>query len=208
MREREPHTPMAAAGFSLGGNVLLKWLGEQGSNLNLFAAVAVSVPLLLGTCATKLDSGLSTLYRANLLKELKQYMQIKLHHLERIGHIDDANKISQLGDLAAVNSFWQYDDRVVAKLHGFADVHDYYQRSSSRQFLSGIKVPTLLIQALDDPFMTPDVLPDLHEISPSVQLEFTPQGGHVGYISGQLPFKPSYWLDQRIPEFLRTYLKV
>lgn len=208
LQEREPHTPMAAAGFSLGGNVLLKWLGEQGSNLNLFAAVAVSVPLLLGTCATKLDSGLSKLYRANLLKELKQYMQIKLHHLERIGHIADANKISQLGDLAAVNSFWQYDDRVVAKLHGFADVHDYYQRSSSRQFLGSIKVPTLLIQALDDPFMTPDVLPDLDEISPSVQLEFTPQGGHVGYISGQLPFRPRYWLDQRIPEFLLTYLKV
>lgn len=202
LRQREPGTLIGAAGFSLGGNVLLKWLGEQGQNINLFAAVAVSVPLLLSLCATKLDSGFSRLYRSNLLKELKAYMHAKLLHLENVGRIDDAQKIKALGDLSAINSFWQYDDRVVAKLHGFEDVQDYYHRSSSRQYLKSIVVPTLLIQAYDDPFMAPEVLPAFDEISPFVQLEFTKHGGHVGFIAGRNPFKPHYWLEQRIPEFL------
>ena len=207
LREREPHTPIAAAGFSLGGNVLLKWLGERGQNLDLFAAVAVSVPFVLGICATKLDSGLSKLYRHNLLQELKLYMQTKLLHLEQIGHTEDASKIRELGDLSTIASFWQYDDRVVAKLHGFNDVHDYYNRSSSRQYLKTIAVPTLLIQAADDPFMTPAVLPEPDELSPQVKAEFTQQGGHVGFIAGGIPFKPRYWLDERIPAFLLQHLE-
>ncbi|WP_411728514.1 hydrolase [Methyloglobulus sp.] len=205
LRQLEPDTPIGAVGFSLGGNVLLKWLGEQGQNLNLFAAVAVSVPLLLGICATKLDNGFSKSYRSNLLKELKTYMHNKLGHLESIGHTKDAMRIKELGDLSTIRSFWQYDDRVVAKLHGFKDVHDYYNRASSRQYLKSIAIPTLLIQAIDDPFMTSEVLPDLNEISPQVQLEFTPHGGHVGFISGRIPFRPQYWLEQRIPEFLLKY---
>lgn len=206
LRLREPETPLGVVGFSLGGNVVLKWLGEQGGQLDLFAAVAVSVPLLLGICATKLDSGFSKCYRVNLLSELKAYMHTKLQHLERIGQSQEAMKIKELGDLSAINSFWQYDDRVVAKLHGFSDVHDYYRRSSSRQYLKSIKVPTLLIQAADDPFMTKEVLPSLDELSSHVQLEFTPHGGHVGFISGLIPFRPEYWLDQRIPEFLMGYI--
>jgi uncharacterized protein len=205
LRQREPETAIAAAGFSLGGNVLLKWLGEQGQNLDLFAAVAVSVPLVLGVCATKLDNGFARLYRWNLLKELKSYMSVKLKHLEDNELLEDATKIKELGDLSAINSFWKYDDRVVAKLHGFEDVHDYYKRSSSRQYLKSITVPTLVIQATDDPFMTSEVLPGQDESSPFVQLEFTQKGGHVGFISGGFPFKPVYWLEQRIPEFLLDF---
>lgn len=202
LRQREPDTPIAAVGFSLGGNVLLKWLGEQGENLDLFAAIAVSVPLLLGICATKLDNGLSKRYRGNLLKELRGYMHSKLQHLENMGYTKEAMKIKELGDLSTINSFWQYDDRVVAKLHGFQDVHDYYNRSSSRQYLKSITVPTLLIQSVDDPFMTPEVLPGPDETSLHVQLEFTQHGGHVGFISGRIPLRPRYWLERRVPEFL------
>ena len=202
LREREPNTPIGAVGFSLGGNVLLKWLGEQGDNIKLFAAVAVSVPLLLNLCASKLDAGFSKVYRANLLKELKAYIVNKQHHLENIGREKDADKIRQLGNLAKVNSFWQYDDRVVAPLHGYQNVHDYYQRASSRQFLQHIAVPTLIIQSVDDPFMTPAVLPRLEELSASVHLEITHHGGHVGFISGKNPFKPIFWLEERIPAFL------
>ncbi len=205
LRQREPETPLGAVGFSLGGNVLLKWLGEQGDRLKLFAAVAVSVPLVLGICATKLDKGFAKLYRVKLLNELKAYMQTKLLHLESSGQTQEAMKVRELGDLSAIDSFWQYDDRVVAKLHGFNDVHDYYRRSSSRQYLKSISVPTLLIQAIDDPFMTQEVLPSPDEISPQVQLEFTRHGGHVGFISGSVPFRPQYWLEQRIPEFLRHF---
>jgi predicted alpha/beta-fold hydrolase len=202
VRQREPTTPMAVIGFSLGGNVLLKWLGEQGNQLNLFAAVAVSVPLVLSTCADKLDNGFSKFYRANLLRELKHYVSAKQRHLEKLGATQEADKIKQLGDLSTIQSFWQYDDRVVAPLHGFRNVHDYYQRSSSRQFLKTITVPTLLIQAVDDPFMTTDVLPRLDELSPTVQLEITQGGGHVGFVSGLNPFNPVYWLEQRILTFL------
>ncbi len=203
LRQREPNTAMAVLGFSLGGNVLLKWLGEQGDQLDLFAAVAVSVPLLLNVCATKLDNGFSKLYRANLLRELKYYVLAKQAAHEKLGAPQEADKIKQLGDLSTIHSFWQYDDRVVAPLHGFANVHDYYQRSSSRQFLKLITVPTLVIQAHDDPFMTTEVLPDADELSPSVQLEITQGGGHVGFVTGKNPFKPVYWLEQRILGFLK-----
>jgi len=203
LRQREPTTPIAVIGFSLGGNVLLKWLGEQGKQLDLFAAVAVSVPLLLNVCATKLDKGFSKLYRANLLRDLKHYISAKQQHLEKLGATQEANKIKQLGDLTDINSFWQYDDLVVAKLHGFANADDYYQKSSARQFLKTIAIPTLIIQAFDDPFMTPDVLPHLDELSPAVQLEITQGGGHVGFVAGKNPFKPIYWLERRILMFLK-----
>ncbi|MGR9117340.1 MAG: hydrolase [Gammaproteobacteria bacterium] len=203
LRQREPETPLAAIGFSLGGNVLLKWLGEQGHRLSLFAAVAVSVPLVLGVCATKLDSGFSKVYRMNLLRELKRYIGRKQIHLQMRGKVREAEKLRQLGDLSGIKSFWQYDDRVIARLHGFKDVHDYYRRSSSRQFLAKIAVPTLLIQADDDPFMTQAVLPGYGELSSKVVLEVTRGGGHVGFVSGCIPFRPQYWLEQRIPEFLQ-----
>lgn len=206
LRDREPHTPIGAVGFSLGGNVLLKWLGEQGDRLTLFAAVAVSVPLILSICATKLDRGFSKIYRISLLGELKDYVRRKQQHLEKIGQTEQAGKIKQLGNLSKINSFWQYDDRVVAPLHDFKDVNDYYQRASSRQFLKSITVPTLVIHAIDDPFMTKDVLPAMDELLPNVHLEITEGGGHVGFISGKNPFKPIYWLDQRIPHFLLSLI--
>jgi len=206
LRQREPETPFAAVGFSLGGNVLLKWLGEQGDKLSLFAAIAISVPLVLSTCATKLDNGFSKIYRENLLCELKHHVLAKQRYLKRLGKLQEARKIEQLGDLSGIKSFWQYDDRVVARLHGFKNVHDYYQRSSSRQFLKSIGITTLLIQARDDPFMTEEVLPDLKELSSSIHLEITQGGGHVGFIAGEIPFKPDYWLEQRIPEFLKQHL--
>ncbi|MCX7099494.1 MAG: hydrolase [Methylococcales bacterium] len=203
LRQREPDTPFAAVGFSLGGNVLLKWLGEQGDKLSLVAAVAVSVPLVLSACATRLDNGFSKIYRANLLRELKQYIRDKHVYLAHLGKDHEAAKIAALGDLSGVNSFWQYDDRVVARLHGFADVSDYYQRASSRQFLKAITVNTLVIQAVDDPFMTSAVLPSADELSASVQMEVTRGGGHVGFIVGNNPLQPEYWLEQRITQFLQ-----
>ena len=202
LRQREPHTKFAAVGFSLGCNVLLKWLGEQRERLQLSAAVAVSVPLLLAPCASKLDNGFSKLYRANLLRELKHYIRAKQQHLQQLGITAEADKLKQLGDLSSIQSFWQYDDRVVAPLHGFHNVHDYYQRSSSRQFLKNITVPTLIIQAVDDPFMTPAVLPEPSELSPTVRLEICQAGGHVGFVTGKNPLQPQYWLEQRILAFL------
>ena len=208
LRTREPDTQMAAVGFSLGGNVLLKWLGEQGKQVQMFAATAVSVPLVLSACASKLDSGFSKLYRASLLRELKEYVHLKQQHLESLGKTEEAEILRHIGDLDNITSFWQYDDRVIAKLYDFANVEDYYQRSSSRQFLQAITVPTLLIQAQDDPFMTSSVIPEITELSSSVFLETTQAGGHVGFISGNNPLQPEYWLEQRIPEFLQQQLRL
>ncbi len=202
LRQREPNTPFAALGFSLGGNVLLKWLGEQGDKLDLFAAIAVSVPLVLSICATKLDNGFAKIYRANLLRELKQYISLKQRHLQQLGHHAEAKKLATVGDLTKIDSFWQYDEQVVARLHGFNDVHHYYQHASSRQYLKSITVPSLIIHAVDDPFMTPAVIPTENELSPHVQLELAQRGGHVGFIAGRIPLKPVYWLEQRIPAFL------
>lgn len=204
--QRYPKAIFAAVGFSLGGNVLLKWLGEQGGKAGLSAAVAVSVPLLLNECATKLDNGFSRVYRKHLLDELKLYMRVKQRFLQANGLETEADKLVRLGNLADIQSFWQYDDRVVAKLHGFKDVHDYYRRSSSRQFLSKIRVPTLVIQAVDDPFMTPAVLPAADELAPRVQLEVCSGGGHVGFVASRNRYRADYWLEQRIPLFFRKYL--
>ncbi len=206
LRQREPEVQMAAVGFSLGGNVLLKWLGEQGGQLNLFAATAVSVPLVLSACASKLDKGFSKLYRASLLRELKDYVRLKQLHLEALGKTQEADVLRQIGDLDGIESFWQYDNQVIAKLYDFANVEDYYHRSSSRQFLRNIAVPTLLIQAKDDPFMTPEVLPELSELSTAVNLEISNTGGHVGFVAGNSPWRAIYWLEQRIPEFLQQQL--
>ncbi len=206
LRQREPDTPVAVIGFSLGGNVLLKWLGERGNDLSLFAAVSVSVPFVLSVCASKLDSGFSKVYRNNLLGELKAYIAFKLEYLLKTGKNEEAEKLKQLGDLSKINSFWQYDNQVIAALYGYKDAEDYYQRSSARQFLHSITVPTLMIQSKDDPFMTSDVIPDKEETSSNVCMEITDRGGHVGFITGSNPFKPKYWLDQRIPEFLNHQL--
>jgi len=205
IRQREPDTPLAVIGFSLGGNVLLKWLGEQGDNIDIKAAIAISVPLVLAECANKLDSGFSKNYRTYLINELLQYMSGKSEHLQKIRADSEMEKISQLGDLSKIKSFWQYDDQIVAKLHGFKDVHDYYQRSSSRQYLKHIQVPTLIIQANDDPFTTPKVIPKPEELPPQVKLEVTKGGGHVGFITGKNPFKPIYWLEKRTLEYFKNY---
>lgn len=202
LRQLAPETPMAAIGFSLGGNVLLKWLGEQGAAINLQAAVAVSVPLLLSTCATTLDHGIARLYRDRLIRDLIDYIHNKHRYLQQTGNAQEAEKISRLGDLSRIRSFWQYDDCVVARLHGFENAQHYYQASSSRQFLRLIVTPTLVIQARDDPFMNPSVLPEDRELSSSVTLEMSEHGGHVGFLSGHNPLKPVYWLEQRISGFL------
>ena len=203
LRDREPNTCFSAVGFSLGANVLLKWLGEKEQAVDLSCAVAVSTPFELSLCATKLDNGFSRVYRANLLRELKAYMIEKHLHLEAKGYLAEAQKIKQCGNLRKIRSFWEYDKQVVAKLYGFKDAHDYYAKSSSKQFLKSITVPTLLIQAQDDPFMTDEVIPKISELSAGVKLELTQHGGHVGFVSGRNPLRPVYWLEQRIVAFLK-----
>jgi len=133
LRQWHPDTALAAVGYSLGGNVLLKWLGEREASPDLFAAAAVSAPLLLNHCADRMDRGFSRFYRNRLIRELQEYVRDKQEYLRRAGLEEEAAKLAALGDLAGIRSFWEYDDRVVARLYRFRDVHEYYRRSSARQ---------------------------------------------------------------------------
>ncbi len=204
LKAQEPNTDIYVIGFSLGGNVLLKWLGEQGLKSTVKGAIAVSVPMLLNVCASKLDKGFSKIYRRYLMTPLKQFVLQKSAFLKSINESEEAEKINRLGNLNNVKSFWQYDDQVVATLHGFKNADDYYRQSSSRQFIKSITVPTLIIHSIDDPFMTQQVLPTPDELPNNVILEKTNGGGHVGFVSGTNPFKPKFWLEQRISHYLKN----
>ncbi|QSA99111.1 hydrolase [Methylococcus sp. EFPC2] len=204
VRVRHPGLPIGAVGFSLGGNVLLKWLGERQPDLR--AAVAVSVPFLLNRCADRMDTGFSRLYRDRLLTELRDYLAAKLHYLERSGNREEARKLRALGDLSDARSFWEFDGRVIAPLYGFRDAADYYARCSSRPFIRHIRTATLVLHAEDDPFVPADAIPNADECARSVQLEISRHGGHVGFMGRRGGLMPHYWLDARIVHFLDQHL--
>ena len=195
LRKRYPGSPIFAIAYSLGANALLKYLGEKDRSEQPDAAVAVSVPFLLGNAAKKLEHGLSRIYQAHLISSLKQKTRSKFKHMQAPVCLDNINHL---------NTFYQFDDQITAPLHGFEDVHDYYKKSSSRQYLKNIKIPTLILHAADDPFMTVDAIPDDDELSKHIQLELSRHGGHVGFISGKYPWSPVYWLEQRIIHFLNN----
>lgn len=197
LSRREPHVPMAAMGFSLGGNVLLKWLGESGQSNVLKAAIAISVPFELDKSVARINQGFSKLYQWHLLRSLYFKMQWKFR--EQPAPV----VIPALSELHTIRDF---DKAITAPLHGFTSVEEYYAKSSCRQYLHNIHVPTLLVQAKDDPFMTQDLLPSSNELSSAITLELTDKGGHVGFISGSSPWQVEYWLEKRVPMFLKKYL--
>jgi len=184
-------------GYSLGGNVLLKWLGEQAGKSTIKAAVAVSVPLMLDICATEIHLGISRVYEFALLKTLRQKTRSKI---QRFG----SDLLPKMEDVSGLNSFWKFDEQVTAPAHGYLNAEDYYQKASARQFVKLIKTPTLIIQAKDDPFMNATVLPDMNEIPDNVHLEANSHGGHVGFVNGKWPWQAEYYLETRIPEFLQS----
>ena len=187
--------PAAAVGFSLGANLLLKYLGERDQPL-LDHAVAVSVPFVLRDAMLRLNLGRSRLYRYYLITRLKQGYRRKF-----------TGRTSPLTvDLDTINDFNSFDDRITAPLSGFAGVFDYYNRASCRRFLPNIHTPTLILHAEDDPFMFPSTVPFEHELGPGITLELSRRGGHVGFIAGTLPWRPIYWLEERIIGHLRQVL--
>lgn len=193
--QAHPGRPLLAVGYSLGGNVLLKYLGEEGDRTPVRAAVAVSVPMMLAPCADRLGRGLSRIYDRWLLRSLVHSTLRKLERVE-LGHGLTPEVVRQIGSLR------EFDERVTAPIHGFASADDYYARSSSRPYLSRIVRPTRIVQSRDDPFMTEAVLPEAHELSPTVTLELADEGGHVGFMSGAWPWAPRRWIDTRVVEVL------
>jgi len=107
-------------------------------------------------------------------------------------------------DLETIRNFRQWDDRITAPLHGFEDADDYYRRCSCRGRLGGIRVPTLIVQDPQDPFLWPDAIPNADELPPQVRLELAPGGGHAGFVAGRLPGRGRYWMDERLAQWLTT----
>jgi len=185
--------PLYAAGVSLGGNALLKWLADRGASARevVRAAAAVSAPLDLAAGADALERGFARVYTWMFLRTLKRKVAEKeaLHP----GTFD-------LARVRATRTLREFDDLVTAPLHGFRDAADYYARSSAKPGLREIRVPTLVLNALNDPFLPRHHLPERGEVSPQVTLEYPASGGHVGFVNG--PFPGHYdWLPRRIIDF-------
>lgn len=195
-----PGRPLLCVGVSLGANVLLKWLGEQGGAVpaEVRRAAAISTPFDLAAGSTFLEEGLSSVYVRHFVRSLKRKAAEAIARHPGLP-VDR-------GRLARSANFWEFDDVFTGPVHGFAGAADYYARSSSIHFLPKVRVPTLLLSAVNDPFLPPVVLDRVREIArdnPRLEVEFTAAGGHVGWVAGH-PWAPWYYLDERIPRWLAS----
>lgn len=197
LNNRYPHRSLAAIGISLGGNVLLKYLGEQNKQCQLSAAMAVSVPFDLADGAIALNKGFAWFYQRHLINSLQKKFRDKFKNKPAPVDID---RLSEWTD------FYSFDHNVTAPIHGFESADDYYTRSSSKQFLKQISIPTFLLHSKDDPFMSLMSIPNDSELSPEVTLELANHGGHVGFIFGNNPFNAQYWIEKRLVEFFKKHL--
>jgi len=191
---RFPNEPIACVGYSLGANALLKYLGETGADSCVDIAVAVCPPLELATCADTINTGFARVYQRYLLSLMHQQYNAKRKAYPNL-------------ELAALppglRSFWRFDDAVTAPLHGFKDVHHYYETCSARPYVARIKTNTHLLFALDDPFFTPSVLPANNEVPAEVVLHTPKRGGHVGFVEQYAHANYLHWLDKRLLDWLQ-----
>lgn len=188
------HGPIALVGFSVGGNITLKYLGEEGASLppQIKQAVAVSVPMDLRGSAESLSRPRNRLYMEYLLRPLRVRMREKS---SRFPGVFDVTALS------SIRTFREFDERFTAPFHGFSSVDEYWERSSSLAYLHGISIPTLAISALDDPFLSASCFPiEIAGTHPHLLLETPPHGGHVGFLDS-LSLRTT-WLEKRIVTFL------
>ena len=185
--------PMYVAGVSLGGNALLKWLGEQGEGARSVVTRAASVcaPVDLAAAGVALAQGLCLIYTRRFLVTLKAKTLAKM---KRYPALCDKRRMT------ASRTLYEFDDLVTAPLHGFNGVDDYYARASSKPYLKTIALPTLVLNARNDPFLPARFLPTEQDVSPHVTLELPATGGHVGFVTGSFPGNIT-WLPQRLLQF-------
>jgi predicted alpha/beta-fold hydrolase len=193
LHARHPAEPLFAAGVSLGGNALLKWLGETGAAASavIDRAAAVSAPVDLMAAGAVLDRGFNLLYTRHFLETMKRKAFAKL---EQYPGLFDAARVRAAGTLR------DFDDAFTAPLHGFRNTDDYWTRASSKPGLGKIHVPTLVLNARNDPFLPARALPGTAEVSAAVALEQPEDGGHAGFVSGRFPGHLG-WLPARVLEF-------
>ncbi|MBZ0124807.1 MAG: hydrolase [Rhodocyclaceae bacterium] len=193
MRALFPQRTLFASGVSLGGNALLKWAGEQeGAACDVVQAVAgVCAPLDLTAAGRALQQGFSLVYAKHFLGTLKANAGAKLARFP--GLFDEAR-------MRAARNLYEFDDAVTAPVHGFRDAGDYWRRASSKPWLGGIRLPALVLNALNDPFLPRRALPAAQQVAASVTLDYTEGGGHVGFVAGAFPGHLD-WLPQRLLSF-------
>jgi predicted alpha/beta-fold hydrolase len=192
-----PASPLALAGVSLGGNVLLKFLGERGHDLppQLKAAAAVSVPFDLSRSSRRINRGFSRFYQRFFLNSLRQKVHAKALRFPDVAPQDK---------IAALKTLEDFDNLITGPLHGFQDAQDYYVRSSSLPYLKDIRLTTLLFSAMDDPMLPAEVLDEVREAArdnPALEVDFVDRGGHAGFVTGSVPWRPFYYAEHRVGEF-------
>ena len=198
----ESDVPLYAVGVSLGGNVLLKWLGETGAGAPVTAAVAISTPYDLAASARHLESRIGRVYTGRFLGTLKRKAMDTTHRFpETAQRIDLARTLRS-------RTFYEFDDAANAPLHGFAGADDYYTRSSSLAYVGGIARPVLCLSAEDDPFLPREALARARAAASAyVEFRVTPQGGHIGFVAGVRPWRPSYWGEEFAVAWLARLMK-
>jgi len=202
LRARSPARPLAVVGCSLGGNVALRWLGEQGdaARATVAAAAALSIPFDLAAGADHSASGPGRLFSRRLVASLRAKAAAKARQFGDLGaRVDVARAVRAA-------TFREFDDAFTAPLHGFRDADDYYARSSSAPWLARIAVPTCIVHALDDPFLPAAAVPlvSLRD-NPSIEAHLTDHGGHVGFLAGP-PWSPRLFAEPTIADFLAERL--
>lgn len=201
LTSRERGLRLGIVGVSLGGNVLLKWLGERGAEAPVAGAVAISVPFDLASCARVLDRGPRCwVYTANFMRTMRAKV------IDKAARDPEMARMVDLAQLRRTRTFARYDRLVTAPLNGFADEHDYWRRASSGPYLARIRRPTLLVNALDDPIVPPGALPRFADLPPAVRAEFPAHGGHAGFIEGW-PWRVRSWAERRALEFLSDSMR-
>ncbi len=198
LRAEHPKRNFVFAGYSLGGNVLLKWLAEIGRREGVLGGVAVSTPFSLSYCSQALNSGMSKLYghyfRRRLIEDVERKRTFFREQARHTGWQDDLDRLEALGDLRRLKTLWEFDDQVTAPLHGFCDAEDYYGRCSSGPLLQDIQSQVALIQSANDPIIPVASLPNMATLPPHISLNLEAAGGHVGFTCAGDP----NWLEERV----------
>ncbi len=196
LHKNYPNSPLYAVGYSIGGNMLLKLLGEEGKETPLKSAVSVSAPMDLAITAKAINRGFSKLYQQHLLKPLK------IEVLKKFKKFDMKSLLNiEQNSVKEIKTIEEFDELYTAPINGYTSAEDYYKKCSAKQFLKDITIPTLIIHALDDPFMTEEILPSQEDkVSKTIEFKLSKNGGHVGFVGGSC-LKPNYWLEETIADY-------
>lgn len=193
---KEAYGEIALVGFSLGGNVVLKYLGERESNLRpeIRKAVTFSVPVDLTASSWKMGLPSNRIYMKRFLKMLHEKIKMKMEIMP--GELNDE-------DYHSIRTFKEFDDRYTAPINGFRDAEDYWEKASSKPLLGAVSVPTLLVNAADDPFLPEECFPlDEARSNPHFFLEIPSHGGHTGFVAFNT--RKEYWSESRAVGFLNS----